>query len=110
MLGRGWVRIGLAVMFVLIGVAAVLAALYRPAGTSPSGSLGFGWVWGLFAVFFIFWAFSWVFSPFGWRRGFYYGGPWAWQERDPLEILKMRYARGEITQEQYLRMKQDLEK
>ena len=30
------------------------------------------------------------------------------QKQDPLEILKMRYARGEITREQYEQMKQDL--
>lgn len=30
------------------------------------------------------------------------------QKQDPLDILKMRYARGEITREQYERMKQDL--
>ena len=28
--------------------------------------------------------------------------------QDPLEILKLRYARGEITREQYEQMKQDL--
>ncbi len=61
-------------------------------------------------MFFIFWAFSWAFSPFWGRRRFYYGGPWGWQQHDALEILKVRYARGEITQEEYLRMKQDLEK
>ena len=29
-------------------------------------------------------------------------------KQDPLEVLKMRYARGEITREQYEQMKQDL--
>lgn len=30
------------------------------------------------------------------------------QNQDPLEILKLRYARGEITREQYEQMKRDL--
>ncbi len=29
---------------------------------------------------------------------------------EPLKILKLRYAKGEITKEQYEQMKQDLEK
>jgi putative membrane protein len=31
------------------------------------------------------------------------------QAQTPLEILKARYARGEITREQYLEMRRDLE-
>jgi putative membrane protein len=30
-------------------------------------------------------------------------------EESPIEILKRRYARGEITREQYAQMKQDIE-
>lgn len=30
------------------------------------------------------------------------------QNQDPLEILNLRYARGEITREQYEQMKRDL--
>ncbi|MHB9035010.1 MAG: SHOCT domain-containing protein [Anaerolineae bacterium] len=36
----------------------------------------------------------------------YYGG----QEPTPLEILEQRYARGEITREQFLAMREDLSK
>ena len=35
---------------------------------------------------------------------------WAAKHRTPLDILKRRYARGEITREQYERMKDDLMK
>lgn len=31
------------------------------------------------------------------------------KKENPLEILQKRYARGEITREQFLEMKQDLE-
>lgn len=32
------------------------------------------------------------------------------REEDPLEILKRRYARGEITREEYERMREDLKR
>ena len=31
-------------------------------------------------------------------------------EKDPIKVLKLRYAKGEITKEQYEQMKKDLEK
>jgi len=33
-----------------------------------------------------------------------------WNHYDALEILRERYARGEITKEQYVKMSEDLEK
>ena len=43
----------------------------------------------------------------GWRPQFNQSGP-AQTKQTPLEVLKERYARGEITREQYELMKQDL--
>jgi uncharacterized membrane protein len=43
----------------------------------------------------------------GWRPQFNQTGP-AQTSQTPFEILKARYARGEITREQYELMKQDI--
>ena len=44
---------------------------------------------------------------FGWRPQFNQTGP-AETSQTPLEILKARYVRGEITREQYEAMKADI--
>jgi putative membrane protein len=44
----------------------------------------------------------------GWRPQFTQTGP-APTSQTPLEILKARYARGEITREEYDQMRRDLE-
>jgi putative membrane protein len=44
----------------------------------------------------------------GWRPQFTQSGPGKTGET-PLEILKARYARGEISREEYEKMRQDLE-
>jgi len=44
----------------------------------------------------------------GWRPQFNQTGP-AQTKQTPLEILKTRYVRGEITREQYEAMKVDIE-
>ena len=57
----------------------------------------------LFFVFrFAFWGWGW-----GWGRG-YHQGSWGSDGLYALEILNQRYARGEITKEQYDQMKTDL--
>ena len=45
---------------------------------------------------------------FGWRPQFNQGGP-TQTKQTPLELLKARYARGEISREQYEQMRRDLE-
>jgi putative membrane protein len=44
----------------------------------------------------------------GWRPQFNQSGPAQTKQR-PVELLKERYARGEITREQYDQMRLDLE-
>ncbi|MDV3277137.1 MAG: SHOCT domain-containing protein [Nitrososphaerales archaeon] len=106
--GRVFVYIGLAIMFVLIGVAVLLGALYgNPSAIYYPYRFGFSFYWfrPMFGIFFAVWALdSVIFWP---RRGRYMS-----RERwgDPsYEILRERYARGEITREQFDRMMSDLE-
>lgn len=48
---------------------------------------------------------------FAWRRGGMCCGPWGHMglHRSPMDILKERYARGEITKDDFDRMKKDLQ-
>ncbi len=66
---------------------------------------GFGWIFIPLFFIVIFFAFRWLFwGGWGWRRG-WYGGYY-----DPaLETLRERFARGEITKEQFDSMAKDLE-
>ena len=61
---RRWVSAGLTVMFVLIGLAAILSAtLFR--GASPMMGLRFSW-FPLIGLFFLFFIVKWIFFPWGW--------------------------------------------
>lgn len=78
------------------------------------------------------WGYRYISMPYGWM---FWGGvcitllwillfvlflsllfvrrPWRWCsyfDEDPLEILKRRYAPGEITREEYERMREDLKR
>lgn len=91
-------------------VAIVIAVAARPYYMSPSMPYNGGWwfffPFGFFFIFFIvfaigrllFWPWGW-----GWRRGYWhdYG--------DSKEILRRRYARGEVTKDQFDQMMRDLE-
>jgi putative membrane protein len=59
-----------------------------------------------FVIFILFFAFRWLWFPW---RGRYYLGGW-YRHRDEAEdILRQRYARGEITKDQFDQMTRDLE-
>jgi putative membrane protein len=65
----------------------------------------FGLLFGIFLIFIIFGALRWVFWPWGWgyRRRH-------WRYRDEsYYILRQRYAKGEITKEQFEQMMHDLQ-
>ena len=70
-----------------------------------------GWHWGT--------GFGWVFAILFWAlillgiaalaKWMFFGGGWPGSTRRPLDILKERYARGDITREQYEQMRRDIE-
>jgi len=113
--------IGLVVLFILIGIAAVIGAIMNPHSmiNYTGGWVGIAWgvvgtLIGLFFLFIFIWIIVWFARSIGWMsRSYRYssrnGWTW-WDHDDALEILRERYARGEITKEQYDKMREDLEK
>jgi len=99
------------VLVAVISFFAILAIHGYP--SAPAGGYYgyplFGWFFFPFGIFFLFIVLFFVsrlvFWPMGWggRRRYWYG------YGDANEILRQRYARGDITKEQYDQMKRDLE-
>jgi putative membrane protein len=103
----GWGIIGL---IAVIGVSIVLSFYFA---TQPLGAFyypfffpfQFGWLVGIFLIFIVFWVARWFFWP--WRGGGYYS--YRSEHGNAESILKERYAKGEITREQFEQMMCDLE-
>jgi putative membrane protein len=102
-------------MFILIGLGVFISSVYGPttAYSAPPAYMmqfpfGFGWVWGIFGLVFVIWIFGWMFSWMWWPSRRYYRRRY-WYRDDAHEILRARYARGEITKEQFDQMSRDIE-
>jgi len=113
--------IGLVAMFILIGIAAVIGAIMNPHSVIDytGGWVGIaseivGTLIDLFFLIIFIWIIVWFARSIGWMSGSYrYSSRnrWTWLDHDDaLEILRERYARGEITKEQYGKRREDLEK
>jgi len=111
--------LGLVVLFILIGIAAVIGAIMNPHSVIDytGGWVGIAWgiVGTLIGLSFVFiWMIVWPVGSIMWiSKGYRYSSRniWTWWDHDEaLEILRERYARGEITKEQYDKMREDLEK
>lgn len=104
--------VALLVLAVLFFGGIALVHYYYPAGMPYYGSPWFGWwffpfgfIFFLIFIFFIFrMAFWGLGGGWGRRRRYWYG-----YYGDAHEILRQRYARGEITKEQFDQMNRDLE-
>ena len=110
----GWI-LGLVVALLILAAAASFFGRYYYAPYAPyyygPGYFPFGFFFPfgfVFFVIFIFLLFRLIFwrGGWGWGRWGYggYGGYWG----DAKEVLRVRYARGEITKEQYDQMMRDL--
>jgi len=108
-------------MLILKGTAAVIEIILNPHPiiNYAGGWLGFasgiiGILIGLFFLFIFVWIIVWLARSIMWiSRGYRYSSRnrWMWWDHDDaLEILRERYARGEVTKEQYDKMREDLEK
>ncbi len=105
---------GIIGLIVLVGLSIALSYLTpRPATEAfhyynPFFPFRFGWVGGIILIFIVLWLAGWFLWP--WRRGGkeYYSERYA--DRDAELILKERYAKGEITKEQFEQMMCDLRK
>jgi putative membrane protein len=103
----GWSIVGL---IAVIGVAVVLGyfvpqqggGFYRPFFLFP-----FGWIGGIFLVLVIFWVARRIFWP--WRRGGAHRYRYYTNNNTLESIIRERYARGEITKEQFDQLRRDLE-
>jgi putative membrane protein len=96
-----------------LALTALAAWLYTFGATPPSGTSApwsgwwfpFGWFFFIPIFFLIFFAFRWFFwGGWWWSRGSQY----RWGHDAAFEILRERFASGEITKEQYEQMRKDL--
>ena len=109
----GWM-IGALVILLLVGLF-VVPFFYFGSAVGPNGYyprpyfFPFGFLVFFFVIFFVarglFWGWGW-----GWRGGYSrgYRGHWGYYG-DATEILKQRYAKGEITKDQFDQMMRDLQ-
>ncbi len=102
-------RIIVTLLVVVVALVAFSMLFYilRPSSAGPfyyyPFFFPFGWIFGFFIIF---WVLRWLFWPWGWgyRRR-------RWRYRDEsYHILRQRYAKGEITKEQFEQMMRDLER
>ena len=108
-----WIRLGFLLIFAVF-VAAMIYFMLVVVPTIPPGTAypmypfwGFGWIW-IFLGFFLFFGLL-RFAFWGPRRwGYYRGyGPYG-RQNEAYHIRRERYARGELTKDQYDQMMRDL--
>ena len=66
--------------------------------------MGFGWIWMILFWGLVIAGIVYIVRALSRRAGR------SWPEETPLDMLKKRYAKGEITKEEFDRMKDDLAK
>ena len=104
-----WLLVALAAVVLVALAASFFFRPYTPMMTyygAPFYGWGFFPFGSIFFIIFVFFVFRFVFwgwGGWGWRRGYGYS------YGDAREILRQRYAKGEITKDQFEQMMRDLE-
>jgi uncharacterized membrane protein len=114
---RPWLFIGIAIAFVAVAALILIFVLYS-ASTAPAHSAypyRFGLFGGVFFLFFILIVVFFIVRVAFWSsRASRYGGGYGrgpgpgYGRNRPAMVARMRYARGEITREQYDQIMTDL--
>lgn len=98
-------------IFAILAIVAIVATLSfwlfapRPFPVRYYPFFPFGGLFAIFWIFAIFFVVRWLFFPWRWGG---YRRYWHYQD-ESYYILRQRYARGEITKEQFDQMMRDLE-
>jgi uncharacterized membrane protein len=92
------IAIFLAAIIALLVIAFVFSLV---TGSIFMAMFGFPWLWGILWIVLLVWFITWLFRGPRWHR---------YRYASPSEILKARYASGEITKKQYTEMMKDIEK
>jgi putative membrane protein len=113
---RGFIAWGIFGLIVLVGVSIIASLLsFGPRSSEPSIQsfrpsyfpFHFGWLGGIFLILIVLLIARWVFLP--WRNQDS-SGSYSQYHDGAHSILKERYAKGELTKEQFQQMMLDLKK
>jgi uncharacterized membrane protein len=103
----GWMLVPLLLLAVLIAVLVGTSAYFK--GGAPAQAYGW-WPWAPFGWFFLIPLFFVAFFSlrfFWW--GWWGGRGWYHREDMAMEVLRERFARGELTKGQFEQMQKDLQ-
>ncbi len=107
-----WIRLGFLVVFAVFVVAMIWYMATIPPTVMASGPyywwFPFGWLWILIGFFFLFGLLRFAFWGPRWWGGYNRGYRYYGRQNEAYHILRERYARGEITKDQYDAMMRDL--
>jgi len=108
---RRWIAWGFVGLLILVGVSIAVSLVLFALGNTGTRTgfypfFGFGWGF-IFLFFLFFWGLRW-WGGWGWGWGGYGRRYWRYGD-DAHAILRTRYARGEITKDQFEQMMRDLD-
>ncbi len=102
---------GIIALIAIVGVITALSYIFFASQPVPGAFyprfvfFPFAGLFALFGIFAIFWLVRWLFWPWRWH---YPGRYWRYRD-ESYYILRERYAKGELTKEQFEQMMRDLE-